>query len=740
VKECVKTRSSAQIRSHAQKYIIKLCKKFNIQDNKNLKSFKNIKRKLPSELIDDADWEKALEWNGEENMQNTNLNMEEIEEIILGIFKTNLSKSVNRSPKQEQREIVQQTNDEKKIKVFETIKEPKNSMKKRQHRIHLQNQMKKASLPINNAINNNPNNNMSNNNIMNYNFMNQLGLTDPHLQMILGNNMLPNGLNLNLGNFGLNMGKNNNNFGNHIGWEQLMTGINIGFPGPIPSTPSNKEDMMNKNNMIDNSLLGYMMNSNPNFMDVNNEEILRNILKANNGVNIGNMMAGHGNPTSLMGNDPQAMDNMNMFNDLMMNLFSPTMNNRGAMPLNEMMMQMYANAQGGDSSSNNNKTVNSNNNMNSSNNIRDNTNLLGNLLTSSNNINTSSSEKNNECTPSNKNNQLVNSGNTLNAASDVKNIFANTVEEISDNHDMSKFQSINNQLANAMKIFTNNGNANNSDLISNIPELFNNNIANLQVPGNAHGLETNQFVPSSSNPKEGNKEANMSIKTENIENINSINPSKPNENILTDDVSMMLLNFLNSSNPQLPQGYDLNSFSQLFDLQNMNNAASQNNMNNSLNCGNSVKKHDSASNLEVMPDDKEKDESIQNKTQISGNQNINNNMSFNNGVNMINNNLLNNNFIGANLDFNINPNMFQQPNLNNFIGDPILGLMNQFFIQPNNMMSTANTNNLPLFNSKTQIDNYFLNNFNPMDMYFDQNFINQNINLNPANVKNNSEK
>lgn len=28
VKECVKTRSSAQIRSHAQKYLIKLCKKY----------------------------------------------------------------------------------------------------------------------------------------------------------------------------------------------------------------------------------------------------------------------------------------------------------------------------------------------------------------------------------------------------------------------------------------------------------------------------------------------------------------------------------------------------------------------------------------------------------------------------------------------------------------------------------------------------------------------------------------
>jgi SHAQKYF class myb-like DNA-binding protein len=35
VKECVKTRSSAQIRSHAQKYLIKLCKKY--KSNQKLK-------------------------------------------------------------------------------------------------------------------------------------------------------------------------------------------------------------------------------------------------------------------------------------------------------------------------------------------------------------------------------------------------------------------------------------------------------------------------------------------------------------------------------------------------------------------------------------------------------------------------------------------------------------------------------------------------------------------------------
>lgn len=698
---------------------------------------------MPSELIDDADWEKALEWNGEENMENTNLNMEEIEEIILGIFKTNLSKTASRSPKQDARDINQQTNDDKKIKVFETIKEPKNYLKKKQHRIHLQNQIKK-DIPMNNGINNLPDNNMNNHNILNYNLMNQLGFHDPHLQMVLGNNILPNGLNLNLLNHPMNMGKNSNNFGNPLGWEQLMTGMNMGFQGPIPTTSSKKEDVMNKNNMMENNILNYLMNSNQNFMDINNDEMLRIIGKANSGGNMGNitnMMALLGNPNQLMANDTQSMDNMNMFNDLIMNLFNPTMNNRGAMPLNDVMMQMFANSQG-DLGANSSKFPVSNNNLNTgSNNIRD-ANLISNLLTSSNNINTSSSEKNNDPLPCNQNAHLVTSGYTLNQGSDLKNqLCPNTIDEVSDNNgDNSKLQSINNHVTNAMKMFNKTGITNNSDLISNIPELFNISIGNLQKSGNSNGLENDHFHNSTSNLKDANKDGNIKTKTETIENMNLINPSKPNENLLTDDVSMMLLNFLNSSNPQLPQGYDLSSFSHLFDLQNMNNTASHNNMNNSLNCGNSVKKQDSASILDVVQEDKEKEESIQNKTQISSNQNMNNNMSFNNGVNMINNNLFNNNFIGANVDYSINPNVFQQTPLNNFIGDPILGLMNQFFIQPNNLMPTANNNNLPLFNSKNQIDNYFLNNFNQMDMYFDQNMINQNNNQNPSNMKNNSEK
>ena len=697
---------------------------------------------MPSELIDDADWEKALEWNGEENMENTNLNMEEIEEIILGIFKTNLSKNAIRSPKQNARDITHHNNDDKKIKVFETIKEPKNYLKKKQNRIHLQNQIKR-DIQMNNGINNLPDNNMNNHNILNYNLMNQLGFHDPHLQMVLGNTILPNGLNLNLLNHPMNMGKNSNNFGNPMGWEQLMTGMNMGFPGPIPTTSNKKEDMMNKNNMIENNLLSYLMNSNQNFMDMNNDDMLRNLLKANNGVNMGNMsniMGLIGNPNPLMANDSQSIDNMNMFNDLILNLFNPTMNSRGGMPLNEMMMQMFPNCQG-DLGANSSKFPVGNNNMNTGHIYRD-TNPLSNLLTSSNNINTSSSEKNNDPTPCNQNNHLVTSGNTLNQGSDLKNqLCPNTIDEVSDNNgDISKLQSFNNDLANAIKMLNKTGNTNNSDLISNIPELFSNNIANLQKSGNYNGLENDQLQNSASNLKDANKDGNVNTKLETIENMNLISPSNPNENLLTDDVSMMLLNFLNSSNPQLPHGYDLSSFSHLFDLQNMNNTASHNNINNSLNCGNSIKKQDSASIVDVVQEDKEKEESIQNKTHISSNHNINNNMSFNNGVNKINNNLFNNNFIGPNVDYGINPNVFQQTPLNNFLGDPILGLMNQFFIQPNNLMPTSNNNNLPLFNSKNQIDNYFLNNFNQMDMYFDQNMINQSNNQNPSNMKNNSEK
>jgi hypothetical protein len=148
VKECVKTRSSAQIRSHAQKYIIKLCKKFNIQESKNLKSFKNMKRKLPSDMIDDCNWEKALEWTGNENFESSNLNLEEIEEVILGIFKTNVARnSCNIPSSPDEREKIQPANEEKKTKVFETIKEPKNFYKKKLNRIQLQNQEKKGNTP-----------------------------------------------------------------------------------------------------------------------------------------------------------------------------------------------------------------------------------------------------------------------------------------------------------------------------------------------------------------------------------------------------------------------------------------------------------------------------------------------------------------------------------------------------------------------------------------------------------------
>jgi len=702
-----------------------------------------MKRKPPSELIEDCNWEKALEWTGNQNVESSNLNLEEIEEVILGIFKSNVARnSGNFSSSHEDKEKTQHADEEKKTKVFETIKEPKNFYKKKSNKVYLQNQEKKGNTSINNT---GANFNNFNNNLLNMNMMNQFGLTDPNLQMIFGNNMIPNGMNMNIGNLMPNIGMNNLN--TQTGWDQMTNGMNFNFQGAIPSSVK-KEDNLNKNNLVDNNLLNYLLTSNLNCMDLSNEEMLRNLMKANNGLNMNNMMGGYCNSNSNncngVYNDPQNIDNIAILNELINSLLNSSGNMRGMMPINEMMMQMCGANQSVDSL--NNKNTGSAG-MNTSNVKIDSNTFLNNLIGFPNIPfvqNLIKDEKKGDEISSNLINPILNSSRGVNPSNQKTNV--NSHDIIPDNlADVSKIQSFQ-QLANALKMFSGNTSRISptaNELISNLPEIYNSNLMgglfnstdNLHAPRNINILENNANQMGTSNSYETNKEIDYNAKRDPAENTSSLIPSKPTDNLPSDDLSIMLLNLLNSSNPpQLPLGYDLNSFSQLFELQNLNNLAAHNN--------NFKKQNDSSQNIEPVSEAKEREieESNQNKTHISANHNINNNMQFNPNVNVFgNNNPLGSNNIGGNFDFNINPNIFQQQNINQFIGDPILGFVNQFLSQPNNLMPNSNASNLPIFNSKSQIDNYYLNNFNHMDLYFDPNMMNQN-NFNSANNKNYSEK
>jgi hypothetical protein len=76
---------------------------------------------------------------------------------------------------------------------------------------------------------------------------------------------------------------------------------------------------------------------------------------------------------------------------------------------------------------------------------------------------------------------------------------------------------------------------------------------------------------------------------------------------------------------------------------------------------------------------------------------------------------------------------------NNLLNDPIFGMMNQFIMsnqQPQQMPNTVN--NMPgmpgmanpNYGSKPGMDNFFLNNFNPMDFYnMDPSMMNPNLNM-----------
>ena len=121
IKNYVKTRSSAQIRSHAQKYFIKLNKKyhyirFDDEDNK-LKNY-NLDYDFVKNVI---------------NCDLNNVNMEKIEQMILIIFKNSNSnlnifserhnKTINLNENILKNEVL--TNSNKKEKIFNFIKIPK---------------------------------------------------------------------------------------------------------------------------------------------------------------------------------------------------------------------------------------------------------------------------------------------------------------------------------------------------------------------------------------------------------------------------------------------------------------------------------------------------------------------------------------------------------------------------------------------------------------------------------------
>lgn len=117
MKECIGTRSSAQIRSHAQKYLIKLCKKYNIEEDRHNKLFK---KSLKMGFINDK----------MKNYESTNIIIDEfpgldvvqIEQEILKIFKSG-STIHHRDP------LILESLSEEKRKVFATVKETKKPIK-----------------------------------------------------------------------------------------------------------------------------------------------------------------------------------------------------------------------------------------------------------------------------------------------------------------------------------------------------------------------------------------------------------------------------------------------------------------------------------------------------------------------------------------------------------------------------------------------------------------------------------
>ena len=88
VENYVKSRTSSQIRSHAQKFLIKLNKKYKVElmspFSHSQKYVKNAKHKIGNETLNEA----------LENLSQPNIDMEKVEKVILNIFFMNGSNQV----------------------------------------------------------------------------------------------------------------------------------------------------------------------------------------------------------------------------------------------------------------------------------------------------------------------------------------------------------------------------------------------------------------------------------------------------------------------------------------------------------------------------------------------------------------------------------------------------------------------------------------------------------------------
>lgn len=227
--------------------------------------------------------------------------------------------------------------------------------------------------------------------------------------------------------------------------------------------------------------------------------------------------------------------------------------------------------------------------------------------------------------------------------------------------------------------------------------------------------------------------------------VNAMYPMKPNENILGDDNSMnMVLNYLNQGGHS---NMDLNNLIQFLD---MNNGLGGNSLASMLNQSqpqvySQNQLMPNYSNVNVLPINHQLNQIVKNETsqkdldktieEKEDSTNGNKSQSINNtgGSGVLNN--MNNpfGFMSNQLDQNYNlglgipalpiNNMSMN---NNLLNDPLLGMMNQFLMgQPQHSNLSNNVQNIHTPNYNQSMDNYFLNNFNPMELYkFDPSMIN----------------